>query len=262
MLQKLGFKEGDKLGASNNLHARADPIMVDFKEGKGGIGHDAEKKRKIREEMEAEVKRRKVDEEKEVGERVGFRERVGMEREERRTEGLVRGAMSVLEGLEEGGDVPPGDKAVKGEEEEEEKERGPAEEIGDSIKAAEESKRKRKIPTKQVNVLYRSLVRERERKEHERRMRYDLLQSLSRNTNYDDETEDKHDRQALGNEETEMEEEADEELDDFESLPAKERLEKLTKYLREKWWYCFWCKYRYPDRELEGCPGETEEEHG
>jgi hypothetical protein len=38
-------------------------------------------------------------------------------------------------------------------------------------------------------------------------------------------------------------------------------LEKLVVYLRETYHYCFWCKYRYTDESMEGCPGLTEEEH-
>jgi hypothetical protein len=31
--------------------------------------------------------------------------------------------------------------------------------------------------------------------------------------------------------------------------------------LRENYHYCLYCGYQYPDAELEGCPGVTEEEH-
>ena len=53
----------------------------------------------------------------------------------------------------------------------------------------------------------------------------------------------------------------DAELDEFEALDVADRLQKLVAYLRERWHYCFWCKYRYPDESMEGCPGITEEEH-
>jgi len=38
-------------------------------------------------------------------------------------------------------------------------------------------------------------------------------------------------------------------------ISANERLDRLVKYLREKWHHCFWCKLRYPDELMEGCPG-------
>ncbi|KAL2122461.1 hypothetical protein VTJ04DRAFT_2916 [Mycothermus thermophilus] len=55
--------------------------------------------------------------------------------------------------------------------------------------------------------------------------------------------------------------EEDPELDDFNALPVEERLRRVLEYLRKEYRYCFWCKYRYPDEGMEGCPGLTEEEH-
>ena len=161
---------------------------------------------------------------KQKAEEVDYRERVRREREEKRIEALFWGAMRVLEGFEQPGG---------GE----------------------------KLPTKKVNVLWRGLVREREERERERRMRYDLHQSLSRNAAYEDPEEDEHDRQALGNEEQDVEE--DEELKQFLALEGKERLNDLALYLREKHLYCLWCKTRYEDEEdmKEGCPGLEEDDH-
>lgn len=152
-----------------------------------------------------------------------YRERVGREREEKRLDGLCWGAMRVLEGLEQ----PEGSE---------------------------------KVPVKKINVLYRGLVRERKLQEDERRMRYDLHQSLTRDPKYEDPGEDEHDKQALGTEEEELEEE-DEELDGFLSLEAKERLKKIIEYLRAEHLYCFWCKCSYDDRTMDGCPGIEEDDH-
>ncbi len=152
-----------------------------------------------------------------------YRERVGREREEKRVEGLFWGAMKVLEGLEQ-----------------------PETEV--------------KVPLKKVNVLWRGLLRERAGKERDRRMRYDLHQSLTRDRQYEDPEEDQHDRQALGKEEEEVEDE-DEELDEFLKLGGKERLRKLVEYLRVKYFYCFWCKCKYEDESMEGCPGLEEDDH-
>ncbi|KAF2221901.1 hypothetical protein BDZ85DRAFT_264571 [Elsinoe ampelina] len=57
------------------------------------------------------------------------------------------------------------------------------------------------------------------------------------------------------------EEEDDDEMQEFLELGAGERLDRTVRYLREKWWYCFWCKARYDDKELDGCPGVTEDDH-
>lgn len=228
-MAKLGFKPGNALGAPSNKNALIEPLGVAVKEDRGGVGMENERKRKFREEVETVEKVQKVEEE-------GYRERVGREREERRVEGLVQAAMRVAEGLEGEG--------VEG-----------CADEGDV-----EGRGSRKIPLKQVNVLWRGLVWQREEKERERRMRYDLHQSLSKNATYDDPEEDKQDRQAWGNEEEEVEEE-DPELDEFNALEVTERLSRLVGYLREKHRYCFWCKFRYPNEEMEGCPGLEEDDH-
>lgn len=216
MMAKLGFKPGAALGASSNPNARTEPLRIAVKEDRGGVGMQNERKRKFREEAEGVEKKLKAEE-------GGYRERVGREREKKRVEGLVWGAMRVLEGLDrpEGGD---------------------------------------KVPAKKVNVLWRGLVRDRQEKERERRARYDLHQSLSRSAAYEDPEEDEQDRQALGKEEEDVEEE-DEELDEFLALEGKKRLGTLVESLREEHQYCFWCKFKYEDEKMEGCPGSEEDEH-
>lgn len=220
---------------------------VTIKEGKGGIGLDEEKKRKFREEVEREGKRVKAEE----GE---YRERVRKEREDARLEGMVGAAMRVAE-------------RMYGEREEEEVENAidnVSEESGDT-----KDELKRKIsttPLKQINILWRGLVRKREEKERDRRMRYDLQQSLSRLPTYDDADEDKDDKRALGKDRiqhtlVEDLEEEDPELDAFNLLEPAERLQKIVEHLRSQYNYCFFCKYTYPDDSMDGCPGLTEEDH-
>ena len=162
-------------------------------------------------------------EKKQKAKQVDYRERVGREREEKRVEGLCWGAMRVLEGLE-------GSEGLE------------------------------KMPVKKVNVLWRGLLRERQEKERERRARYDLHQSLSKNASYVDLEEDLQDRQALGTEEEDVEEE-DVELEEFMGLEGKERLTKLVEYLRKTHFYCFWCKSKYEDESMDGCPGVEEDDH-
>ncbi len=227
-MAKLGYRAGAPLGARTAVDARTEPLELVVKADRGGIGLDGERKRKVREEAERVGKRARAEE----GE---FRERVRGEREGRRVEGLVLGAMGVVEGLETGRDGG-----------------------GDSEGKVE--KREVKRPTKSVNVLWRGLLRRREEKERERRMRYDLLQSLSRAPTYADGEADGDDRLAVGDVEVEVEEE-DAELEAFEALEPAERLRQLVGYLRERYRYCFWCKCGYPDEGLEGCPGVTEDDH-
>lgn len=236
LMAKMGFQPGQALGATGN-EGRVNPVELSIKDDRGGIGMDSEKKRKVREAGEAAeegVKRTKLTEE-------DFRVRSMREREEKRAEGMWWGAMKVLEGLEED--------AVK-------KESGKREEVGELAGSGGKLKPK---AMRDIALLYRPLVKNRLEKERERRARYDLMQSLSRNQEYTN--EDADDKIALGNEVEELDDE-DLELDDYEALPAVERLEKVVSQLREKHSYCFWCKYKYEDQDMEGCPGLTEDEHG
>ncbi|RAL63426.1 hypothetical protein DID88_003847 [Monilinia fructigena] len=82
-------------------------------------------------------------------------------------------------------------------------------------------------------------IRKREEKERDRRMRYDLQQSLSRLPTYDDADEDKDDKRALGKDKiqhtiVEDLEEEDPELDAFNLLEPAERLRKLVEHLRDR----------------------------
>lgn len=242
MMAALGYKPGTALGAARAIDQNGavddrllEPIGLEMREGRGGIGADAEKKRKFREEAEAaeeDLKKRKVEE-------GGFRERQQKEREEKKIEGQVFGAMKVCERLDE----------------------------DDTTAQHPTTTTKRGTrPLHSINVLWRGLIKERLVKERDRRMRYDLHQSLSRRPTYDDPDEDADDKLALDRK-ADLEEvdvaldQEDEELDEYEALSASEKLEKLLSYLRDRWHYCFWCKFQYPDESMEGCPGLSEEDH-
>lgn len=229
MMAKMGFTGGalGKKSEDGESSGRKEPIKISVKEGKGGIGLDAEKKKRLREEAEERgTKAVKLDPDE-------YRERVRKEREDARLEKQFFAAQRMAERMDE-------------------------------EKGAEEDTKSR--PLKSVNILYRGLVRHREKQERDRRMRYDLEQSLSRLPTYEDEHEDEDYKKALGKNKTvyvtaEDLDEEDEELGKFNELEIGERLAKVLEYLREKHWYCFWCKMAYEDEKMEGCPGLTEEEH-
>lgn len=287
-MAKLGYKPGSALGkpeeeepAKQTPVSTADeqrnlmrerlkePLGISVKEGRGGIGLDSEKKRKFMEEVETDVKRAKA----EVGD---YRERVRLEREERRKEGQFHAAQKVAERLdteteEENNDqAPTVSEQPQGEREEDDK--------GDDEKPPSKPKHNIK-PITQVNILYRGLVRFREEKLRElqaNQRRYDSLSreptrffsDISHLPTFDDSTLDADDKLALSRTdegavaEVELEEdEQDEELEEFNALDAEERLTRVVTYLRDKYHYCFWCKYRYETAEMEGCPGLTEEDH-
>ncbi|KAI9371927.1 hypothetical protein BJX61DRAFT_479108 [Aspergillus egyptiacus] len=281
MMAKLGFKPGQALGkqaAADNgdaepqsdkdkdgtsAKARSEPLNLIFKEDRGGIGLDNERKRKFMEEAEEVAKKAKAEE-------GDYRERVRLERETKRTEAQVHAAQKVAERLdaEENGEeslfsgTGGDDQERKGDE-------------ADGERAESKPKDKTTVkPTAKINVLYRGLVRERQEKERAIQTRHMLQTSLPssffpnpRLPGYNDELMEREDYEALGGGrdlshilEQEVEEE-DPELDEFNTLEPAERLSRLVHYLREKHNYCFWCKYRYETAEMEGCPGVTEEDH-
>ncbi|ETS86595.1 hypothetical protein PFICI_00423 [Pestalotiopsis fici W106-1] len=264
MMEKMGFAPGSALGAKeNNSHAATEPIRLHLKEDRGGIGLDAQRKRALDEAAEREgvnpaaaaaaAKKPKIDP-------LEFRERNRREREVKRWEGQVYGAQKVCERMDEERDA---ETRAQQETEEEEEDDGAVDENG------KRRKKKRTLstrPLKSINVLWRGLVRRREEAERERRMRYDLEQSLSRLPTYEDDTEDADDAQALGKKKmayvpVEDLEEEDPGLDEFNALEPDEKLRRLVDYLRKEYRYCFWCKCSYPDEEMDGCPGLTEDDH-
>ncbi|RSM05711.1 hypothetical protein CDV31_009488 [Fusarium ambrosium] len=249
MMAKMGFTGGGlgKKTQDGNAPGRAEPIKVSVKEDRGGIGLENEKKRRLREAAEErDIKMAKMDPDE-------YRERVRKEREDARLEKQFFAAQRTAERMDDEKADPQGQHAVD-----------------ESTDETDDSRKKpapiSSRPLKSVPVLYRGLVRHREEAERDRRMRYDLEQSLSRLPTYEDDQEDADDKRALGKGHTvyataEDLDEEDEELDNFNELEIGERLKQLLEYLREKHQYCFWCKMVYPDSEMEGCPGLTEEDH-
>ncbi|KAK0628416.1 hypothetical protein B0T17DRAFT_457194, partial [Bombardia bombarda] len=250
MMAKMGFTPGSALGSTTTTSngRTTEPIKISVKDGREGIGLESERKRKLREAAEEagqQAKRAKADE----GE---YRERVRREREEARLGRLVYAAQKVAEMMDE-------EKTAR-------KSGG-----GSTEKSAAPSSR----PLRSIPVVYRGLVRSREEAERDRRMRYDLEQSLSRLPTYEDDDEDEDDKRALGKGSlttttttaatayvtAEDLDDEDEELDAFNALEPAERLHRLVAYLRSEHRYCFWCKFAYPDAEMDGCPGLEEEDH-
>ncbi|KAL6868454.1 hypothetical protein J3F83DRAFT_695040 [Trichoderma novae-zelandiae] len=255
MMAKMGFKGGGlgKQAEDGRGSGKAEPIRISVKEDRGGIGMESEKKRKLQEAAEErDIKSVKIDP-------LEYRERRRAEREDARLESQLRAAQRTAERLDEektsselSQKNPPPPSSSSSEEEE------PA----DSKPEPTTSSR----PLKSIPVLYRGLVRHREEKERERRMRRELEQSLSRLPTYESGDEDEDDKKALGTNHVEYSiaddlDEEDEELDEFNALELGTRLARLVMYLRENHRYCFWCKMVYPDAEMDGCPGTTEEDH-
>ncbi|XP_043285815.1 G patch domain-containing protein 11 [Venturia canescens] len=63
--------------------------------------------------------------------------------------------------------------------------------------------------------------------------------------------------------ESETEQHENEEDDEIEKLTTTEKLEILTKYLRDKYFYCTWCGATFEDEDdlRDSCPGSTRNDH-
>ncbi|PWY71464.1 hypothetical protein BO70DRAFT_365192 [Aspergillus heteromorphus CBS 117.55] len=286
MMAKLGFKPGQTLGKQADpqnekvassptptdpqSRGRSEPLNLIFKEDRGGIGLDAERKRKFLQEAEEVTKKVKQDE-------GDYRDRVRLERETRRLEAQFQAGQKVAERLDAEAEADPESASREGQPQAAQNPEDEGEESHRDDPAREPSPKKVKAkvkPTSQINILYRGLVRAREEKERDLQTRHLLQSSLpssffpnARLPGYDDPTLERDDQEALGGGrdittilEQELEEE-DPELDEFNALEPGERLSRLVQYLREQHHYCFWCKYRYETAEMDGCPGVTEEDH-
>ncbi|KAI5303100.1 hypothetical protein KEM56_000032 [Ascosphaera pollenicola] len=259
MMQKLGYKHGTALGRhstepeeSQDAKRRRllEPIAVSLKEDRGGIGLDTEKKRKIREQFKTVAKQEKAEES-------NFRERVRREREEKRLESQFAAAQKVIEKFDADEAEDDGSSII------------PETSIPDKKTLKRATKR-----LSEVNILYRGLIKSRLESLKVNQAYREMLSRRSPSLEADlcglpaaDNSElDRDDRLALGQDIEALrhvthEEEEDQELEEFESLPPAERLSKAVSYLRKKYNYCFWCKYQYASAEMEGCPGLTEEDH-
>ncbi|KAI0972565.1 putative G-patch domain protein [Xylaria arbuscula] len=240
MMAKMGFKGGALGSKENAASARLEPIRPEMKDGRAGIGADSERKRKFREAAESADKKVRLDESE-------FRDRVRREREVARCERLVDAAMKVCERLDE------------------EKRQLTGSGAGDVETPVGKQRTLSTRPLRSIPVVWRGLVRGRE--EGERRMKHDLQQtSTPRLPTYEDDLEDEDDKRAVGKTQVayavvEDLDEEDAELDEFNALEADVKLRRLVEHLRKEHNYCFWCKFEYPDGEMEGCPGLTEDDH-
>jgi hypothetical protein len=229
MMAKFGFKQGDTLGKSSE-NARTEPIQVNVKEGRSGIGLESEKKRKFRELAEESERATKRSKE----EMLDYREAQQQQIRENKWEKDLWNAQKIAEQLH-------------------------AKATGEEITSDD-------VPLRKVKVLWRVLVRRRREKLRARKDDIRLNDSLnSRLPTLQDPEEDTDDRIALGldtaafsTDDLDLE---DPEFEEFEAQPVQDRLYHVTNYLRKKHHYCFWCGHQYPDAAMDGCPGESEEEH-
>ncbi|UNI14522.1 hypothetical protein JDV02_001140 [Purpureocillium takamizusanense] len=246
MMAKMGFTGGGlgKQSAKGTPPAGiTEPISVAVKDNRGGVGLDAEKRRRAEESGEGQraAKAARLFEDIDPA---TYRERMSRERQAEKWERQVTAAQRVAATLD--GENIPGEEAED-----------------DEIPPAE----RRPISTRRLKSYpkeYRAYVRKVQEQDRLKRDRALLAaRRHDRDLNGD---EDNDDLTALGKKveeyvEAEDLDESDEELEEFTNLGADEQLNSVVMYLREKHNYCFWCKTAYPDRDMDGCPGTTEDDH-
>ncbi|XP_061545225.1 G patch domain-containing protein 11 isoform X2 [Phycodurus eques] len=98
LLQKMGYKAGQGLGKEGA--GRVDPIPLNIKTDRGGIGMEEAKKRKSEEELEQYRKKIHAKQHNETKSLADFRSRVRTEREERKIEGDLRRSQRACEQLD------------------------------------------------------------------------------------------------------------------------------------------------------------------
>ncbi|KAF1946312.1 G-patch-domain-containing protein [Clathrospora elynae] len=235
MMAKFGFKQGDALGKSES--GRKEPIRVNVKDDRGGIGLESEKKRKFREQFEEADRLAKRSKEEEGD----YLEVLRQEQKEKMAGRDLNDAQRTAERLfdkeaEEKGTPEPSEK-----------------------------------PLKDINVLWRTRARRRAEIKRDKQQRRELNDSIASRLPTlapEDDDDDDDSKVAQGQDlapfyttlENDVEDE-DPELEDFEALPVTERLHKVLTYLRDKYRYCLYCGHEFPDAEMEGCPGMTQEDH-
>ncbi|KAM9847746.1 G patch domain-containing protein 11 [Aulostomus maculatus] len=98
LLRKMGYKAGQGLGKEGA--GRVDPIPLNIKTDRGGIGMEGVKKRKAEEELEQYRQKAQARQQRETRSLEDFRSRVKTEREERKIEGDLRRSQRACEQLD------------------------------------------------------------------------------------------------------------------------------------------------------------------
>uniref|UniRef100_A0A3B3DWQ6 G patch domain-containing protein 11 n=1 Tax=Oryzias melastigma TaxID=30732 RepID=A0A3B3DWQ6_ORYME len=98
LLQKMGYKAGQGLGKGGA--GRVDPIPLNIKTDREGIGMEEVKKRKADEELEHYRRKIRAKQENESKSLEDFRSRVRTEREEKKIEGDLRRSQRACEQLD------------------------------------------------------------------------------------------------------------------------------------------------------------------
>ncbi|KAK9432510.1 hypothetical protein V1505DRAFT_413398 [Lipomyces doorenjongii] len=236
IMKKMGFVPGHGLGKTGD-NEHHEPLRPVLKYDRGGIGMASAN----RELIESEAKRAQ---EFAQAEKQSFIDRKREEQLEKRISGQLREAQNICQELDISNDprlesILYSHSSARG---------GPN---------SREYKELDEPMLRSVNFLWREVVVERQNADYEKHLRSRILDRAS--SVGADEPENLESRV----EEFVPEDYMDEELEAFNSLESAKKLEVVLEYLRQKYYYCFWCGCKYDDAvDLDqNCPGLTEEDH-
>ncbi|KAK9372870.1 uncharacterized protein V1513DRAFT_208925 [Lipomyces chichibuensis] len=236
IMKKMGFIPGQGLGKTGD-DVRHEPLRPVLKYGRGGIGMASAH----REQIQSEAKRAQ---EMAQAEKQSFIDRKREEQLEKKILGQLREAQNICQELDIS--IDPRLESILY--------------SHNSASAGPNSREYKELDVpmlRSVNFLWREVVVERQNADYEKRLRSRIL---DRPSSVDaDEPVNLESRV----EEFVPEDYMDEELETFNSLESAKKLEVVLQYLRQKYYYCFWCgcKYEDPVDLDQNCPGLTEEDH-
>jgi len=277
LMLKMGFKPGQSLGQSDNtgdnqpgpsservkasvtveksgggtisgtdlkdsgVQHRKEPLPLDFWTGKKGLGSGKRALSPGATERNAKVA--KLDEE---ANKETYRSRAREDYEERRAEGRLLSATRTLQELDEKGGVQFNVLSLNPHD-------------VDSIPP--ELLEKLTDYANEHSRMYVTGDKEAEHEKLRRQMRRDALQPLDVVANDEDSPDPTLRKQTLGD--TPLSEAIVEDAAEHLQQNARERLQRVLTYLRQKYFYCFWCGTRYDSQQdLDAnCPGEEEDAH-
>ncbi|PVF95544.1 hypothetical protein CPB86DRAFT_710921 [Serendipita vermifera] len=284
MMSKMGYKAGEALGrrdtsepnpsgegnTSQQPKARVAPIPINMWEGKKGLGSIKRplSPDSVANELERAAKTARTQE---VLTHDEFRSRNRLEYEEKRDEGRLSSAQKTCAVLDEKAGIPfnilsinPYRPKLIPPELLAQLDIPLQDEIDDTFQSRSQRRGRRWDALERLDDEQsedQSAIARRLRQEMKRDA---LVGSKGLEEDSDEELHLNGEKNVLSKEDSiHITPEIVEQAREFLEQPVKERLERVLKYLREKYNFCFWCgtEYKSKDEMDASCPGETEESH-
>ncbi|XP_069116546.1 G patch domain-containing protein 11-like [Argopecten irradians] len=221
LLSKMGYKPGTALGKRGE--GRSEPVPIELKAGRGGLGRETEAKRKKAQEVAFRAMVSHKKQKLELRQKQHFMSHLSNRFSEQQAERDLYKSQKVCEQLDSQMDI--------------------------------------KEP--EVHYFWPAAHLKRLKKKAQQHVKDECDFDDDFNDDRDDSIPKKPLRSIHDFEEEEVEEEEEEEEEIIDTVPVIEKLQILTRYLRTKHVYCVWCGTRYNDADdlASSCPGDTAEAH-